>query len=59
MLVMLIAWYAGAIWLNAPQAEALMDPDQPARLLGHCPSLLVDGSAGAAGAGPDRLGAHQ
>jgi NitT/TauT family transport system permease protein len=29
VLVILIAWYAGAIWLNAPQAEALMDPDQP------------------------------
>ena len=29
MLVILIAWYAGAVWLNAPQAEALMDPDQP------------------------------
>jgi NitT/TauT family transport system permease protein len=29
LLVILIAWYAGAVWLNAPQAEALMDPDQP------------------------------
>jgi NitT/TauT family transport system permease protein len=29
LLVVLIAWYAGAVWLNAPQAEALMDPDQP------------------------------
>jgi NitT/TauT family transport system permease protein len=32
VLVILIAWYAGAVWLNAPQAEALMDPDQPATL---------------------------
>jgi NitT/TauT family transport system permease protein len=30
VLVILIAWYAGAVWLNAPQAEALMDPSQPA-----------------------------
>ena len=29
VLVILVAWYAGAVWLNAPQAEALMDPDQP------------------------------
>jgi NitT/TauT family transport system permease protein len=32
VLVILLAWYAGAIWLNAPQAEALMDPDQPQTL---------------------------
>jgi NitT/TauT family transport system permease protein len=32
VLVILIAWYAGAVWLNAPQAEALMDPDQPSTL---------------------------
>jgi NitT/TauT family transport system permease protein len=32
LLVVLIAWYAGAVWLNAPQAEALMDPDQPQTL---------------------------
>lgn len=30
VLVMLIVWYTAAVWLNAPQAEALMDPDQPA-----------------------------
>jgi NitT/TauT family transport system permease protein len=28
LFVILLAWYAGAVWLNAPQAEALMDPDQ-------------------------------
>ncbi len=32
VLVILLAWYAAAIWLNAPQAEALMDPDQPQTL---------------------------
>lgn len=30
VLGILILWYAGAVWLNAPQAEALMDPGQPA-----------------------------
>ena len=30
VLGILILWYAGAVWLNAPQAEALMDPSQPA-----------------------------
>ena len=30
VLAILILWYAGAVWLNAPQAEALMDPSQPA-----------------------------
>ncbi|HTI01096.1 MAG TPA: ABC transporter permease subunit [Acidisoma sp.] len=29
LVVILILWYAAAIWLNAPQAAALMDPDQP------------------------------
>lgn len=29
LIVVLILWYAAAIWLNAPQAAALMDPDQP------------------------------
>jgi NitT/TauT family transport system permease protein len=29
LIVVLILWYAAAVWLNAPQAEALMDPDQP------------------------------
>jgi NitT/TauT family transport system permease protein len=24
-----VLWYAGAYWLNAPQAQALMDPDAP------------------------------
>lgn len=28
LLVLLILWYAAAVWLNAPQASALMDPDQ-------------------------------
>ena len=27
--VVLIVWYAAAIWLNAERAEALMDPDAP------------------------------
>jgi NitT/TauT family transport system permease protein len=26
---LLVVWYAGAYWLNAPQAQALMDPDGP------------------------------
>lgn len=26
---LIIVWYAGAYWLNAPQAQALMDPDGP------------------------------
>jgi NitT/TauT family transport system permease protein len=26
---LLVFWYAGAYWLNAPQAQALMDPDAP------------------------------
>ncbi|HEX3983000.1 MAG TPA: ABC transporter permease [Acidisoma sp.] len=30
LMVVLVIWYAAAVWLNAPQAEALMDPDQPA-----------------------------
>ena len=30
VLGILVIWYAGAVWLNAPQAEALMDPSQPA-----------------------------
>jgi NitT/TauT family transport system permease protein len=30
LLAVLVLWYAAAVWLNAPQAEALMDPDQPA-----------------------------
>jgi len=29
LILLLILWYAAAIWLNAPQAAALMDPDQP------------------------------
>lgn len=29
LIVILILWYAAAVWLNAPQASALMDPDQP------------------------------
>jgi NitT/TauT family transport system permease protein len=29
VLVILLVWYAAAVWLNAPRAEALMDPDQP------------------------------
>lgn len=29
LLVVLILWYAAAVWLNAPQARALMDPDAP------------------------------
>jgi NitT/TauT family transport system permease protein len=29
LIVILILWYAAAIWLNAPRAQALMDPDQP------------------------------
>ncbi|MCB8880579.1 ABC transporter permease subunit [Acidisoma cellulosilytica] len=29
LIAVLILWYAAAVWLNAPQAEALMDPDQP------------------------------
>ncbi|MCB8874983.1 ABC transporter permease [Acidisoma silvae] len=29
LVAVLILWYAAAVWLNAPQAEALMDPDQP------------------------------
>jgi NitT/TauT family transport system permease protein len=28
-LVLLVAWYVAAFFLNAPQAEALMDPDGP------------------------------
>lgn len=30
LIAVLAVWYAGAVWLNAPQAEALMDPGQPA-----------------------------
>jgi NitT/TauT family transport system permease protein len=30
ILVLLVIWYAGAVYLNAPQARSLMDPDQPA-----------------------------
>ena len=29
LIAVVILWYAAAVWLNAPQAEALMDPDQP------------------------------
>lgn len=29
LLVVLVLWYAAAVWLNAPQAQALMDPDAP------------------------------
>ncbi|GAB0116590.1 ABC transporter permease [Acidisoma sp. 7E03] len=29
LLGILLLWYAAAVWLNAPQASALMDPDQP------------------------------
>jgi NitT/TauT family transport system permease protein len=29
LFVLLIVWYAAAVWLNAPQARALMDPDAP------------------------------
>jgi NitT/TauT family transport system permease protein len=29
LIVILILWYAAAIWLNAPRAQDLMDPDQP------------------------------
>lgn len=29
LIAVLILWYAAAIWLNAPQARALMDSDQP------------------------------
>lgn len=29
LIVLLLLWYAAAVWLNAPQARALMDPDQP------------------------------
>jgi NitT/TauT family transport system permease protein len=32
LIVILILWYATAVWLNAPQAQALMDPDQPGGL---------------------------
>jgi NitT/TauT family transport system permease protein len=29
---LVVVWYAGAYWLNAPQAQALMDPDGPQTL---------------------------
>jgi NitT/TauT family transport system permease protein len=29
LLTLLIVWYAAAIWLNADQAQSLMDPDDP------------------------------
>jgi len=29
LLALLLVWYIAAVWLNAPQAQALMDPDQP------------------------------
>jgi NitT/TauT family transport system permease protein len=29
LLAVLIVWYAAAVWMNADQARALMDPDQP------------------------------
>jgi len=29
LLTLLIVWYAAAVWLNADQAQSLMDPDDP------------------------------
>ncbi len=29
LLALMIIWYAGAVWLNADQAQSLMDPDDP------------------------------
>jgi NitT/TauT family transport system permease protein len=29
LLAVLIVWYGAAVWMNADQARALMDPDQP------------------------------